>query len=355
MLIMFNELYDKKNIFRKKYMQNLINRFTNASLQVEEISGDLADTKQAMNIYQQTQALEYAFSLKKDHILNIDNIKQIEDILTGGEVTNFRTTQAIVVGSNVLRSKAAYIYMDLYTLFDNYYNIWNDVDPFLREAYFHIRFLHIHPFEDGNGRTARILLIRNLCVNGQIPCIITKEVKEEYCSYIENNDAEGLAKFFKKISNNELITILNLYNNLNSKGLIKENNMTKSQQKKYNEILGRKEQLIEENYPLRNLEYLIKLFKHSCTLNDNLFKAGLNRIENFSDINSGDKATYYEESRTMIIQINGDSKFFKIIQKLDQLYFEIDGIEKLPQEFEYELNNSNNNINETLKVKIKVK
>lgn len=154
---MFDELYDNKNIFRKKYMENLINRFTNASLGVEGVNGDLADTMQAMNIYQQTQALEYALSIKKDERLNVNDIKTIEDLLTGGEINNFRTTQAIVYGSNIPRSKATNIYMDLYVLFDNYYNVWKDLDPFLREAYFHIRFLHIHPFEDGNGRTARVL------------------------------------------------------------------------------------------------------------------------------------------------------------------------------------------------------
>ena len=59
--------------------------------------------------------------------------------------------------------------MEMYQLFDNYYNIWNELDPYLREAMFHIKFLQIHPFEDGNGRTARIILIRNLCADSSEP------------------------------------------------------------------------------------------------------------------------------------------------------------------------------------------
>ena len=338
---MFNELYDKKSIFRNKYMENLINRFTNASLSVEGVNGDLADTMQALNIYQQTQALEYAFSIKKDENININNIKKIENILTGEEISNFRTTSADVYGSKVSRSKPAYIYMDLYTLFDNYYNIWKDLDPFLREAYFHIRFLHIHPFEDGNGRTARILLIRNLCANGQVPCVITKETKAEYCSYIENNDAEGLANFFRKISDKELNTILNLYKILDSKGLIKDNKMTKKQEKEYNKIIGQESNKIENNFPLRNVENLISLFKYSQLpkeTSDELQKIGLCRFERIFDNNSGDVAVYYEDKRVMSISIKDDLRYFKIIQKVDKLYFEIDGIEVLPQEFEYELN-----------------
>ncbi len=340
---MFSELYDKKSIFRKKYLENLINRFTNASLGVEGVEGNLADTIQAMNIYQQTQALEYAFSLKKNEKLTINDIKQIEDLLTGGEVTDFRKTRAEVVGSNVRRSKPQFIYMDMYTLFDNYYNVWKDLDPFLREAYFHIRFLHIHPFEDGNGRTARILLIRNLCASKEVPCVITKEVKTEYCSYIENNDAEGLAKFFKQIADKELNTILNLYRNLDSKGLIKENRLSVEQEEEYNRIIGLQNNPSPEKeteYPLRNLDNLIKLFKRN-SLSDSvegpLHMTGLYRYEQYLDEKSGDRAVYVEDNKFMTISINNDPRFFKIDQQVNNLRFTIDGEVKLPQEFEYEL------------------
>ena len=59
----------------------------------------------------------------------------------------------------------------------------------------------------------------------KVPCVITSEDKKEYCEYIENNDVIGLAKFFQRLSEKELQTILYLYNELNDKGLIKENIM----------------------------------------------------------------------------------------------------------------------------------
>lgn len=197
-------------------------------------------------------------------------------------------------------------------------------------------------------------MIRNLCANGQVPCVVTKEVKNEYCSYIENNDAEGMANFFKRISDKELNTMLNLYRSLDSKGLIKENNMTKKQQKQYNELIGRKNGENIKNFPLRNVENLISLFKHSQLpkeASDELQKIGLRRFERILDNNSGDSVTYSEDSRVMSISVKNDLRYFKIIQKVDKLYFEIDGVEVLPQEFEYELNhqqkslleNENNN------------
>lgn len=353
---MFTELYDRNNNFRKKYMENLVNRFTNASLGVEGVEGDLADTMQAMNIYQQTQAMDYAFSIPKDEMLNVGIIKELEKIVTGEEYENFRTTQAEVNGSNVRRTKANMIYMEMYTLLDNYYNIWKDLDPFLREAYFHIRFLHIHPFQDGNGRTARVLLIRNLCASGEVPCVITKEVKDEYCSYIENNDAEGLANFFRKISKKEFNTIMNLYKRLDSMGLIKENNMTKKQLKTYNSLV--QNSMIETpsndtEYPLRKLENLVELFKYNNVSNGDRQKININGICNINQIkdnNSNDVAVYYEDTRLMSIYLEDDERIFKIRQQLDDLVYTIEdpnaeNLEEknrkvLPGEFEYELSHS---------------
>lgn len=227
------ELYNQKCLFRQIYLSNLINRFTNASLSVEGVERSLSDPYQAMQIYYQSKALEYVFDLPQNEQLTLGNIKEIEKIITNEELQNFRTTQAEVYGSSIPRTKPQNIYMSLYQLFDNYYNIWCDLDPFYKEALFHIRFLHIHPFEDGNGRTARILLIRNLCANNQIPCVITKETKSEYCQYIENNDPEGLANFLRRLSEKELEIMLNIYNDLNQKGLIESNNMTEAQQIEY--------------------------------------------------------------------------------------------------------------------------
>ena len=342
---MFEELYDKNNLFRKKYLNNLVNRFSNASLQVEGVNGDLSDTLQAMNIYQQTQAIEYAFDFPKDEKLNVGTIKEIENMVTGGEIDNFRTTKAEVIGSNVPRSKAGMIYMDIYTLLDNYYNVWKDLDPFLREAYFHIRFLHIHPFEDGNGRVARILLIRNLCANGGIPCVITKQVKDEYCQYIENNDTVGLAEFLRKLSNNEMNTMINIYKSLDEKKLIYDNNMNDKQEYEYNLLIGKKQELKKEYPLLRDITSLIRLFKAaSIKLEqfENLNITKISKLEQIIDKNNDDQAIYYEDQRIMVIKLSDSEKVFKIIQVGNELIYKIDDQSVFADEFDYELKNVKN-------------
>ena len=56
---------------------------------------------------------------------------------------------------------------------------------------FHLRYLTIHPFYDGNGRTARILMNLLLISQGFPPVIITKEEKGTYGSYLAEVQAYG--------------------------------------------------------------------------------------------------------------------------------------------------------------------
>ena len=85
----------------------------------------------------------------------------------------------------------------------NYKNEMKDWDPFLREAFFHMEFVRIHPFDDGNGRTSRLIMAYNLCRQNIPPAIITRSDKEEYNQYIRDYDYYGLADFIRELSFNE--------------------------------------------------------------------------------------------------------------------------------------------------------
>ena len=76
-------------------------------------------------------------------------------------------------------------------------------DPFDREARFHIRFERIHPFEDGNGRTGRILVNRGLVKEGLAPVVVPFELRAAYLELLAQGDAEGLAAMFRDLSAKE--------------------------------------------------------------------------------------------------------------------------------------------------------
>jgi len=77
-----------------------------------------------------------------------------------------------------------------------------DVNPIILAALFHYRFIRIHPFDDGNGRVARILMNFILMQFGYPPVIIKTEDKENYYAVLRLADADELEPFIEYIAEN---------------------------------------------------------------------------------------------------------------------------------------------------------
>lgn len=77
-----------------------------------------------------------------------------------------------------------------------------DVNPVLLAAEFHYKFIRIHPFDDGNGRSARILMNFILMKFGYPPTIIKVEDKENYFAALRQADAGILEPFIEYIAEN---------------------------------------------------------------------------------------------------------------------------------------------------------
>lgn len=61
-------------------------------------------------------------------------------------------------------------------------------NPIEYAAWTHAEFVHIHPFNDGNGRTARLLLNYQLMFNGYLPIIIPFEERNQYYQALQEYD-----------------------------------------------------------------------------------------------------------------------------------------------------------------------
>ena len=80
-----------------------------------------------------------------------------------------------------------------------------------REAKFHIEFERIHPFEDGNGRTGRIILNSNLIKNELAPILITPEMHDIYIDYIDTNNYKALGQLIFMLSSVTLTEMVSHY------------------------------------------------------------------------------------------------------------------------------------------------
>lgn len=77
-----------------------------------------------------------------------------------------------------------------------------NVNPIILSALFHYQFIRIHPFDDGNGRVARILMNFILMQFGYPPAIIKTEDKENYYAVLRLADAGELEPFIEYIAKN---------------------------------------------------------------------------------------------------------------------------------------------------------
>lgn len=69
-------------------------------------------------------------------------------------------------------------------------------------AEFHIRYESIHPFQDGNGRTGRLIVFRECLKNHIVPIVIEDANRNEYLdalkAYREDENIELMIKLFMK-------------------------------------------------------------------------------------------------------------------------------------------------------------
>jgi len=83
------------------------------------------------------------------------------------------------------------------------YKSWSNLYPIVRACYLHGKFLKIHPFVDGNGRTARLLLNFELMKNGYPPVVIKNDNKVEYYDSLDKahttNDYTDFIRLVKEL------------------------------------------------------------------------------------------------------------------------------------------------------------
>lgn len=69
-------------------------------------------------------------------------------------------------------------------------------------AEFHARYESIHPFQDGNGRTGRMILFRECLTHGIIPVVVEDANRNDYIdglrAYREQGNLDKMTELFKK-------------------------------------------------------------------------------------------------------------------------------------------------------------
>ncbi len=92
----------------------------------------------------------------------------------------------------------------------NWYYENEAMNPIEKAAIFHYKFVSIHPFDDGNGRMARLLMNLILMKNKYPPCIIKNINRRIYLQSLEKVDAEKNYEIFIEFVASQLLDTMKM-------------------------------------------------------------------------------------------------------------------------------------------------
>ncbi len=198
--------------FFSEYIQILNSRLIYSNNRMESSSdniGDLYDSKNVLALNDNYKALRILYvELMKNNDLTKELIIKVANTINNhamyiskgfrklGDDVKFEDKYSIE-NHELIEEK-------LDNLIDKYYGEWSNLDIFEREARFNIEFLRIHPFEDGNGRTSRLLLNFNLAKQFHAPVLIPVELREEYFKARNEENVSWISILFRELSKKEL-------------------------------------------------------------------------------------------------------------------------------------------------------
>ena len=205
----------------KEYLEDFTTRSTYHSNAIEGSTLTYAETyailyndnsfkiegKEPREIYEainHKKALELVFkNLQNNEEFDERFIKQLNETINRDikDTEGYRTVQVFIQGSEHIPPEPEKVPNLMMYYIYNYNH--DEQDIFTKIAKYHTDFERIHPFEDGNGRTGRLLINYELLKNDLPSVVIAKEDRVKYFEFLRNNDNNGLAQWLKELSTRE--------------------------------------------------------------------------------------------------------------------------------------------------------
>lgn len=126
--------------------------------------------------------------IKKDSKLSEWDIKSIHSLILK-EIDNknagiYRKENVIISGATSTPPDYLKVPEEMEKLITEYES-WDKYHPIIRAALLHGEFVFIHPFSDGNGRTARLLMNFEVMKSGYLPIIIRASLRLKYYNALD--------------------------------------------------------------------------------------------------------------------------------------------------------------------------
>ena len=203
------EKYESDFLVRFTYNSNAIEgntltlRETNMILQENIIPTDattyeyneVLNSREAMNFIK-----EYKGKLNEKFILRIHRILTKKTAVK--IVGRYRNHDVIIQGSNYVPPSYKEVKKLMRKFFVWYNNNRKRLHPLELSCLVHTKFVRVHPFSDGNGRTSRVLTNFTLSKKGYPMFFIENKNRREYYEALEQSDRGNERAFIKFIFKN---------------------------------------------------------------------------------------------------------------------------------------------------------
>lgn len=211
-----NTINNFSNEAKKAYFDYLINEFgvlftyhsnriegTNTTLSLNDTKNILNNTYDITNIVDKKKkreinetinhqkAFKYIFEILDKELDIITIIKSLHQIIGNNIIIGagiYKKHENYLINSNgeeISFTKPSDIKLRMTELKNKYENEWQSLTVFERAINLHMAIINIHPFKDGNGRTARLIMNYELLKNNYPPVLINETQKLSYYAIIE--------------------------------------------------------------------------------------------------------------------------------------------------------------------------
>ncbi|MCH7902785.1 Fic family protein [archaeon] len=215
----FSKRYVKHNVtVRDQFDQNFVmafvfntNSIEGSTLTPKEVELLLAENispNKPLDDVLEAKAAEKTINFAKEHNGNLDAdllfkfhemyFKETKPGIAG----KYKKIQNYIKGSRFETTPPELVITDMKLYFKEYKELKKKFHPLELAAWVHWKLVRIHPFQDGNGRTARIVMNFVLHQNGYGLIDIKTKDKKQYMKHLENcnyhNNAGKLAELLVK-------------------------------------------------------------------------------------------------------------------------------------------------------------
>lgn len=162
------------------------------------------------------EAIEFLEELVQyNNELSEMDIKNIHAIVLKGidneNAGRYRTENVIISGASHIPPDAIIVPESMEKLIYRYDEWKEKYHPIIVAALLHAEFVKIHPFIDGNGRTARLLMNFEVMKNGYPPIIIKNEERLKYYDALDVGALTGDYTDFVKMVTKQAEEMIDLY------------------------------------------------------------------------------------------------------------------------------------------------